>query len=93
MSDYYKYESDFELPESCKITNKYPNDIKRIISHGDHTFHKRFYFFRESQRQVYKLSSDPLHGYKIVNSLKFTVDDINRRNSFCVSNFLIAIAS
>ena len=52
----------------------------------------RFYFFSESQRQVYKLESDLLHGYKIGNSLKFAlVDNMNKRDSFLVNDLLIAI--
>ena len=96
MTNYYKYESDFELPESCKIKNKYPSDIKRIISicDGSHTFHKRFYFFSASQRQVYKLNSNPLKYQTIGNSLKYTlVDDMNKRCSFSVSDFLIALTA
>ena len=91
MSEYNKYYEDFDLPESWKITNKCPIDIKRIISHGDHIFQMRFYIFSESQRQVYKLDSDLLHGYKIGNSLMFTlVDNMNKRDSFPVNDLLIA---
>ena len=51
----------------------------------------RFYIFSESQRQVYKLDSDLLHGYKIGNSLMFTlVDNMNKRDSFPVNDLLIA---
>ena len=97
MSEYFKYYNDFECKSEFITTDKYPSDIKRIIStcDGSHTFHKRFYFFSESQRKVYKLCSDPLsyHVRGEDTHVYCLVDDMNKRCSFCVSDFLIAITS
>ena len=36
---YYKYREDFDCDDVPE--NIMPSDIKRIVSHGKHTFHKR----------------------------------------------------
>lgn len=100
MSEYYKYESDFENKEDTwKLYSwdKYPSDIKRIIStcDGSHTFYKRLYFFSESQRIVYQIGSDPLKFQERGDGTHVycLIDDYNKRYSFFVSDFLIAITS
>ncbi|KAK8871391.1 hypothetical protein M9Y10_007116 [Tritrichomonas musculus] len=52
---YYQHEADFE----CDPIEEYifPPDIKRIISHGDHTFHRQLYFFSPSAKKVFRFSS------------------------------------
>ena len=74
---YYEYAADFE----CDDVEEYifPSDIKRIISHGDHTFHNRIYFFSPSERRVYRYLSIPvpigefLSPYRIHRSLKYNM--------------------
>ena len=99
MSEYFKYYEYFEIkPETYQYINldKYPNDIKRIWStcDGSHTFRKRLYFFSESRREVYKLSSDPMR-YQERNGTHVycLIDDMNKRCSFCVNDYLITKTS
>ena len=93
MSEYIKYYNDFGFKSESYhfITpDRYPNDIKRIVSSGNHTFHKRVYFFSPSQRKVYKLGYGPLNYQVRWNShVHCLVDDINKRCSLCVNDRLI----
>ena len=94
---FYIHSADFE----CDVVPDYimPSDIKRIISHNRHTFHKRIFFFSPSERQVYRY--DPLmkiiqlvKGCEIGNSLKFNlVTDESRHDSLCVSDRMLARVS
>ena len=91
---YYEHEADFE----CDPIEEYifPPDIKRIISHGNHTFNKRLYFFSPSARRVYRFSSYEygsgtyLSPYKQRNSLVYNlITDENKHDSLCVSDRLL----
>ena len=93
MSEYFKYYDDFGFkPESYHFVtpDRYPNDIKRIMSSGNHTFHKRVYFFSPSHRIVYKSCYGPLNYQVRWNSHVYgLIDDMNKRCSFCVNDRLI----
>ena len=95
--NYYIHADDFD----CDNVPDYimPADIKRIVSHNRHTFHKRVFFFSPSERQVYRY--DPLmkivqlvKGGEIGNSLKFNlVTDESRHDSLYVSGIMLARVS
>ena len=97
MSNCYYHQDDFDCDDVPELIM--PNDIKRIASHGKHTFHKRFYFFSPSQRQVYEYNTYAkiaytLKGYEIGNSLKFNiVSDRSRHDSIYVSERMIDLVS
>ena len=91
---YYEHESDFE----CDLIEEYifPSDIKRIISHGHHTFHRRLYFFSPSTRCVYRFLSykygagTNLRQYNQYKSLIYNlITDENKHDSLCVSDNLL----
>ena len=92
--NYYIHADDFD----CDNVPDYimPADIKRIVSHNRHTFHKRVFFFSPSERQVYRF--DPLMRItelvkdgEIGNSLKFNlVTDESRHDTLYVSDRMIA---
>ena len=96
-TNYYTHSADFD----CDNVPDYimPADIKRIVSHNRHTFHKRVFFFSPSERQVYRY--DPLmrttqlvKGGEIGNSLKFNlVTDESRHDSLYVSGIMLARVS
>ena len=96
-TNYYTHSADFD----CDDVPDYimPADIKRIVSHNRHTFHKRVFFFSPSERQVYRY--DPLmkivqlvKGGEIGNSLKFNlVTDESRHDSLYVSGIMLARVS
>lgn len=51
-TNYYEHFNDFEgLNPKPEIM---PSDVKRIISHCDNTYYRRFYFFSPSQKQLYR---------------------------------------
>ena len=91
----FLYADDFEVrEESWRRINwdRYPNDIKRIWTtcDGSHRFRGRFYFFSPSQRQVYKLGSDPLRYQVRGNSHVYClIDDMNKRYGLCVNDRFI----
>ena len=100
MAEYFKYYNDFGFtPTSYHMLtpDRYPSDIKRIWStcDGAHVFSKRFYFFSESHRKVYKLCSDPLsyHVRGEDTHVYCLVDNMNKRCSFCVNDGLIVYTS
>ena len=95
---YYIHADDFE----CDDVTEYvmPSDIKRIISHNQHTFYKRIYFFSPSERQIYRYlpmfcgCSETIKAYKVGKSLKFNLlTDENKHDSIYVSDRLIARTS
>ena len=96
-TNYYIHSADF----ACDNVPDYimPYDVKRIISHNRHTFHKRVFFFSPSERQVYRY--DPLmritelvKGSEIGNSLKFNlVTDESRHDTLYVSDRMLAYTS
>ena len=96
-TNYYIYADDF----ACDDVPDYimPADVKRIISHNRHTFHKRVFFFSPSERQVYRYSPsmrtiELVKGSKIGNSLKFNlVTDESRHDTLYVSDRMIAYTS
>ena len=92
IDKHFTYSYDFEIkPESYRFItpDKYPSDIKRIVSIGDHTFHARFYFISEIFRTVYKLTSDPMKYQITGNSKKYClVDDNNKRYGLYVNDRL-----
>ena len=62
---YYQHIEDFEgvVPKD----NIMPSDVKRLISHCNHTFHKRYYFFSPSMKTFYRCYIDsvmPLSDYR-----------------------------
>ena len=99
MSEYFKYYDDFRFkPESYHFItpDRYPNDIKRIVSTCDGTdmFRKQVYFFSPSQRKVYKLGCGPLSYQVRCNSHVYClVNDMNERYSQYVNDQLIALTS
>ena len=97
-TNYYIHSNDFE----CDDVTEYvmPSDIKRIISHNQHTFYKRIYFFSPSERQIYRYlpmfcgCSETIKAYKVGKSLKFNLlTDENKHDSIYVSDRLIARTS
>ena len=90
---YYDHAADFECDDVAE--GVLPSDIKRIISHGQHTFHRRLYFFSPSQRQVYRCyppqCGQLLNSYTIYNSLKYNlITDDGKHDALCVNDKLIA---
>ena len=97
-TNYYIHADDFDCDDVEELVM--PIDIKRIVSHNHHTFHKRIYFFSESKRQIYRYlpmfggASEPLKAYKIGNSLKFNIlTDENKHDCIYVSDRLITRTS
>ena len=93
-TNYYIHADDFYCDDVAELVM--PTDVKRIVSHNHHTFHKRIYFFSESKRQIYRYlqmfggASEPLRAYKSGKSLKFNVlTDENKHDSIYVSDRLI----
>ena len=93
MTDYFIYADDFDVkPISYQFIHKdkYPSDIKRIISKGTHNYHKRIYFFSPSKREVYKPGSEPLRYQETGNSHVYClIDDMNKRCKLYVNDKLI----
>ena len=56
MTQYYENANDFDGIEPADYVMPY--DVKRLISHCGHTFHKRFYFFSPSERRFYKYNAN-----------------------------------
>ena len=92
---YYIHHDDFDglaVPDQVM-----PNDIKRIVSHGKHTFRKRIFFFSPSQRQVYRyIATDKLvevvKGHTVGNSLVFNlVTDESRHDTLYVNDRMLDI--
>ena len=57
-TDNYIRADDFECDDVTELVML--PDIKRIISHNQHTFYKRIYFFSPSKRQIHILSTNVL---------------------------------
>ena len=92
---YYIHHDDFDglaVPDQVM-----PSDIKRIVSYGKHTFHKRPYFFSPSMRQVYRYTPtdklvERLTGYECGNSIRFSlVPDTTKRTSITVNDWMLTI--
>ena len=92
---YYIHHDDFDglvVPDQVM-----PNDIKRIVSHGKHTFHKRPFFFSPSQRQVYRYTAtdklvEIVKGHTAGNSLVFNlVTDESRHDALYVNDRMLDI--
>ena len=51
-NNYYEHINDFDgiIPKPEKM----PADVKRIISHCDFTYNRRYYFFSPSNKQLYR---------------------------------------
>ena len=66
---YYQHIDDFEgfVPKD----NVMPSDVKRLISHCNHTFYKRYYFFSPSQMKFYRYYTDYHYTYELSMSGKF----------------------
>ena len=56
MTQYYENANDFEGVEVADYVMPY--DVLRLISHCEHTFHKRFYFYSPSERRFYKYNNN-----------------------------------
>ena len=97
MSEYFIHYDDFDfIPQSYHqfTPDKYPNDIKRIISYNQHTFHKRIYFFSPSQRIIYKVCCGPLSYHVSYHSRVYClIDDMNKRVSLCINDLFIVRTS
>ena len=55
MSDYYDNIDEFEGIEP--IAYVMPFDVLRLLSHNNHSFHKRLYFYSPSARVFYKYNA------------------------------------
>ena len=92
---YYIHYDDFDCDDVPE--NVMPKDIKRIVSHGKHTFHKRIFFFSPSQRQVYRYCThdrlvETVKGHTVGNSLRFNlVPDTTRHDTLCVNDRMLDI--
>ena len=91
----YSFTDDFECSDDSYqlITpEKYPGDIKRIVSSCDgcHTLCKGFYFINVIFRTVYILPIYPL-CYKIKGNSKIycLIDDNDKRYGLCVNDKLV----
>ena len=88
---YYQHIDDFD--GVVPIDNAMPSDVKRLLSHCNHNYHKRYYFFSPSQRKFYRYYEDG-YAYTVYNmpfnkGLKFTfIPDENDklRDSIYLSN-------
>ena len=49
---YYLHIDDFD--GIVPVDNAMPKDVKRLISHCNHNYHKRYYFFSPSQMAFYR---------------------------------------
>ena len=93
-TNYYLHANDFECDDVPELI--FPTDIKRIISHNQHRFHKRIYFFSPRERQVYRYlpmfcgAAESLSPYKTGRSLKFNLlTDENKHDGLIVSDRFI----
>ena len=55
-----------------------PQDVKRVIEHGRHTYHKRLYFYSQSAKKIYRYY--PREGYAYDLAMKK-----KGKNSFVVT--------
>ena len=92
---YYEHEADFE----CDPIEEYmfQPDIKRIITHGNHAFRRRLYFFSPSTKQVvrflnYEFSVGTyLKAHRQGKSLIYNlIADDGKHDALCVSDKMLA---
>ena len=85
--DNEKYYQFVDLPIGSK---KLPNDIKRILSYGEHKFTKRYYFVSEKEKRVYRDLAFPSSlsiQKETPKSLTFMLyDDEDRRSLFTLND-------
>ena len=60
---YYQHIDDFD--GVVPLDNAMPSDVKRLISHCNHNYHKRYYFFSPSQRAFYRYYRDATSAYQL----------------------------
>ena len=68
MTNYYQHINDFE--DIVPIDNVMPADVKQLISHCNHTFHKRFYFFSPSEKKFYRYYPDEQQSKELPSRFK-----------------------
>ncbi len=68
MTNYYQHINDFE--DIVPIDNAMPVDVKQLISHCNHTFHKRFYFFSPSEKKFYRYYPDEQQSKELYSKLR-----------------------
>ena len=56
MPHYYDNADSFDGIEPADYVMPY--DVKRLIKHNRHTYHKRFYFYSQSERRFYRYFDD-----------------------------------
>ena len=93
---YYQHIDDFD--GVVPIDNAMPSDVKRLISHCNHNYHKRYYFFSPSQRAFYRyysnyayqLATKQQHKCTYVNVIPDEDDGTSKtpniRDAICISN-------
>ena len=91
METYYEHYKDFgDRHHVC--SESMPSDVKRLLSHGKHTFRTRDYFFSPSERLFYKFNPIyedyfRLKPRKQGNSILFSVrTDDKKSTTICVSD-------
>ena len=62
---YYQHIDDFDgiIP----VDNAMPADVKRLISHCNHNYLTRYYFFSPSTRTFYRYYCKDCYAYELVN--------------------------
>ena len=63
---YYQHIDDFDgiIP----VDNAMPADVKRMISHCNHNYLKRYYFFSPSQRTFYRYYPNDKYAYELTTT-------------------------
>ena len=98
---YYQHIDDFD--GVVPLDNAMPSDVKRLISHCNHNYHKRYYFFSPSQRAFYRYYRNETTAYQLATKQhqKYPVVQLipdeddgtaktpNIRDSICISNRFI----
>ena len=66
-NNYYEHINDFDGIEPA--VNVMPSDVKRLISHCDHTYNDRYYFFSPCEKQFYRYFDKGEYAIKLSCSI------------------------
>ena len=95
MSDYYDNIDEFEGIEP--IAYVMPFDVVRLLSHNNHSFHKRLYFYSPSTRVFYKYNAMKRTARRLKGVMKNDnatvryrfIDDGDKNDEILLSRFFI----
>ena len=95
MSDYYDNIDEFEGIEPIAYVMHF--DVLRLLSHNNHSFHKRLYFYSPSARVFYKYNANKRTARRLKGVMKNDnatvryrfVDDDDKDDEILMSRFFI----